>query len=92
MGQLWPNMASISVGALFFLRFLSPALLYPERFGFGPPSCCRIICSHALTEPPSPAARRGLVLISKLLQNVANGVEFGAKESCMCCRRELCRA
>jgi hypothetical protein len=33
--------------------------------------------------PPSQTARRGLILVSKLLQNLANGLEFGNKEPAM---------
>ena len=35
------------------------------------------------SETPSPAATRSLVMIAKCLQNLANLVEFGAKESYM---------
>ena len=35
------------------------------------------------TEPPPPAASRSLIMIAKCLQNLANLVEFGAKESYM---------
>lgn len=35
------------------------------------------------SEPPPPAASRSLVMIAKCLQNLANLVEFGAKESYM---------
>ena len=31
----------------------------------------------------SPGVRRGLVMISKVLQNLANGIEFGCKEAHM---------
>jgi hypothetical protein len=31
-------------------------------------------------DAPSPEARKGLVLISKLLQNLANGTEFTGKD------------
>lgn len=34
-------------------------------------------------ESISEKARRGLVLISKIVQNIGNGVEFGKKESYM---------
>ena len=34
-------------------------------------------------EPPAPAATRSLVMIAKCLQNLANLVEFGVKESYM---------
>ena len=34
-------------------------------------------------EPPPPAASRSLIMIAKCLQNLANLVEFGVKESYM---------
>ena len=33
--------------------------------------------------PTNPAFRRSLVLISKILQNLSNGLQFGKKESYM---------
>ena len=36
-----------------------------------------------ILEPPAPAATRSLVMIAKCLQNLANLVEFGVKESYM---------
>ena len=33
--------------------------------------------------PMSPAFRRALILVSKILQNLSNGVEFGKKEEYM---------
>ena len=38
---------------------------------------------NKISEPPPPAASRSLVMIAKCLQNLANLVEFGAKESYM---------
>ena len=38
---------------------------------------------NVIVEPPPPAASRSLVMIAKCLQNLANLVEFGAKESYM---------
>ena len=35
------------------------------------------------TEPPDEATQRKLVLLSKVLQNLANGLQFGAKEEYM---------
>ena len=56
----------------FFLRFLCPVIIAPDRFDLSSTS-------------PEPSARRGLVLISKLLQNLANGTEFDfSKEVFMC--------
>ena len=41
------------------------------------------ICFFPPSEPPPPAASRSLIMIAKCLQNLANLVEFGAKESYM---------
>jgi len=49
---------------------LCPGLLSPGTYGI-------------LDEIPSPEVGRPLVLVSKMLQNVSNGVEFGAKEAYM---------
>lgn len=41
-------------------------------------------CTHpTFTEPPNDTARRTLVLVAKVLQNLANGVMFGGKEEFM---------
>ncbi len=59
-----------AVGALVFLRFLCPAICHPDAYG--------------VLESPSPPDRmRGLVLLSKTIQNLANGVMFGLKEEFM---------
>jgi hypothetical protein len=36
-----------------------------------------------VSEPPTPKSRRSLILLSKVLQNLANNVEFGEKETFM---------
>eukprot|EP01104_Vermistella_antarctica_P014857 TRINITY_DN4749_c0_g2_i1.p1 TRINITY_DN4749_c0_g2~~TRINITY_DN4749_c0_g2_i1.p1 ORF type:complete len:924 (-),score=223.20 TRINITY_DN4749_c0_g2_i1:464-3235(-) len=67
-GGKFPEMRQLVVGGFLFLRFICPSLVTPERYGLWP-------------EAPGKNARRGLILVSKLLQNLANGVEFdGAKE------------
>ncbi|KAL6042352.1 hypothetical protein QOT17_024472 [Balamuthia mandrillaris] len=58
------------VGSLIFLRFLTPALILPHHYGL-------------LNEAPSPTIQRLLILISKVLQNLSNGVHFGEKEDYM---------
>eukprot|EP01104_Vermistella_antarctica_P011503 TRINITY_DN3214_c1_g1_i1.p1 TRINITY_DN3214_c1_g1~~TRINITY_DN3214_c1_g1_i1.p1 ORF type:complete len:841 (+),score=304.44 TRINITY_DN3214_c1_g1_i1:190-2523(+) len=58
----FPDCASTAIGGFFFLRFLCPAIVTPEGFG--------------VTEKVDPTARRGLVLVSKVLQKLSNGVEF----------------
>lgn len=51
---------------LMLVRNLFTALLNPRQFGL-------------VTETPSNAATRSLIMIAKCLQNLANLVEFGGK-------------
>ncbi|KAH3767749.1 gtpase-activator protein for Ras family gtpase [Pelomyxa schiedti] len=60
----------IAVGGFVFLRFFCPALVSPESNGL-------------LTDPPSPDARRNLVLISKTLQWLACQTTSDNKEEYM---------
>ncbi|KAL6045331.1 Ras GTPase activating protein ira2 [Balamuthia mandrillaris] len=72
----FPDSRYIVLGGFFFLRFISPAIVSPEAFGV----------LDALGKKPediTPDVRRGLVLVSKVIQNLANGVEFGEKEEHM---------
>ena len=65
-----------SVGGYIFLRLFCPALTSPVQFG--------------LTKTkPNDQATRMLILISKALQNLANGIEFGGKEKHMIQINEL---
>lgn len=67
----WPGERLVRtrvVSGFIFLRLLCPALLNPRQFGL-------------VSEQPSPAATRSLVMVAKCLQNLANLVEFGGKVS-----------
>ncbi len=67
------NATKLVVCSLFFLRFVCPAIVTPHSFG---------IFDHA----PSPDVQRGLILLGKVLQSTASGVEFdGTKEEYMTC-------
>jgi hypothetical protein len=57
------DVALKTVSSFFFLRFVSPAVLYPGTCGILEP-----------LQHPSTNAQRGLVLAGKILQNLANGV------------------
>jgi hypothetical protein len=57
----------ICVGALFFLRFLCPAIISPHLFGI----------THAA---PRSNAQRTLLLLTKVLQSIANGVTDTSKK------------
>eukprot|EP00004_Rigifila_ramosa_P022364 TRINITY_DN609_c2_g2_i1.p1 TRINITY_DN609_c2_g2~~TRINITY_DN609_c2_g2_i1.p1 ORF type:complete len:535 (+),score=134.29 TRINITY_DN609_c2_g2_i1:24-1607(+) len=67
----FPESKHIAVGGFIFLRFFNAAVSNPNQFG--------------LVQGPQPEMeqRRGLVLIAKIVQNLSNGVEFGAKEAYM---------
>eukprot|EP01087_Luapelamoeba_hula_P003797 TRINITY_DN1364_c1_g1_i6.p1 TRINITY_DN1364_c1_g1~~TRINITY_DN1364_c1_g1_i6.p1 ORF type:complete len:802 (-),score=89.12 TRINITY_DN1364_c1_g1_i6:88-2493(-) len=56
-----------ALGAFLFLRFFCPALLAPQYFGL-------------LEEAPLPTAQRQLILLAKVLQNLANDTLPGIKE------------
>ena len=58
------------IGGLFFLRFICPALTVPQEIG-------------VWGEELSPSAKRALLLITKTLMNLSNGVRFGKKEQYM---------
>ncbi|KAL6075862.1 Ras GTPase-activating protein 1 [Balamuthia mandrillaris] len=64
----FPESKDSVVAGFFFLRFLCPAIVSPVDSGI------------AKEESITVEVRRGLVLISKVVQNLANGVEFGNKE------------
>jgi neurofibromin 1 len=57
-----------AVGTVFFLRFINPAIVAPYEMG---------VVSHQISDPKT---RRGLTLMSKVLQNIANHVEFSKEQ------------
>nr|CAB3265445.1 ras GTPase-activating protein 1 [Phallusia mammillata] len=66
----WPNDPSVKVrvvSGFMFLRLICPAIINPKMF-------------NMVSETPSPTAARSLLLVAKSIQNLANLVEFGAKE------------
>ena len=58
----------VAIGGLLFLRLLNPAIVAPKNYGL-------------VDQTPSADASRCLLLVTKLLQNVANGVKFDKKPS-----------
>lgn len=66
----FPDAKYTAVGAFIFLRFFCPAIVAPEAEGL-------------LDAPPPKELRRGLLLIAKVIQNLANNVLFGTKEPYM---------
>ncbi|XP_051516786.1 ras GTPase-activating protein 1-like isoform X2 [Myxocyprinus asiaticus] len=71
--QKWPintTMRTRVVSGFVFLRLICPAILNPRMF-------------NIIADPPSTTAGRTLTLVAKSVQNLANLVEFGAKEPYM---------
>nr|XP_039272599.1 ras GTPase-activating protein 1-like [Styela clava] len=66
------NVRTRVVSGFVFLRLLCPAIITPKMF-------------NIISESPSPVAARNLLLVAKSIQNLANLIEFGAKESYMGC-------
>jgi len=63
----FPGAKYKAVGAFMFLRLLVPGITSPHMYGLMP-------------VPPNEQTQRNLVLLAKVLQNLANEVQFGAKE------------
>ncbi|XP_071038330.1 neurofibromin isoform X2 [Parasteatoda tepidariorum] len=67
-----------AVGTVIFLRFINPAVVSPFEMGI-------------VDKQPSVRTKRGLMLMSKILQNIANHVEF-MKEQHMLSFNDFLRA
>jgi len=74
--QRFPDFVFKGMGAFVFLRFYNTAITVPETYGL-------------LPSAPRPSVRKQLLLVSKVLQNLANGVQFGEKEPNMTCMNEF---
>ena len=70
LAEKFPNNTRNILGGFLFLRLFCPLVTAPERF-------------MVVDEPPTPEARRLLILITKVLQNLSNDIEFGNKEPYM---------
>eukprot|EP00743_Colponemidia_sp_Colp-15_P007776 GILK01008419.1.p1 GENE.GILK01008419.1~~GILK01008419.1.p1 ORF type:complete len:650 (-),score=76.95 GILK01008419.1:122-2020(-) len=66
----FPSYEHRVIGSFIILRFFNAAVVSPEQFGI-------------LKDPPTACVRRSLIIISKILQSISNGVEFGNKEPYM---------
>ena len=62
---------AIGIGSYVFLRMLCPVFMKPDKSGF--PTLCA----------PQPHHLRTFILVSKVIQNLANQVLFGKKEPFM---------
>ena len=70
VSKKFPGHEQTAVCGFIFLRFFCPAIVTPEMHGL-------------MQGSPPVHLRRGLVLITKTLQNLANKVTFGHKETYM---------
>eukprot|EP01103_Thecamoeba_quadrilineata_P011116 TRINITY_DN2585_c0_g2_i1.p1 TRINITY_DN2585_c0_g2~~TRINITY_DN2585_c0_g2_i1.p1 ORF type:complete len:562 (+),score=85.83 TRINITY_DN2585_c0_g2_i1:132-1817(+) len=69
----FPGLVDAIVGSLLFLRFICPAITCPQKYGIDEMNPEKLV-----------ECQRSLILVSKLLQNLVNGVEFdGTKEMYM---------
>jgi len=68
--ERFPENVNTTIGGFIFLRLFCPAVSSPEAYGI-------------VEEPPGADSRRLLILITKVLQNLSNDVEFGSKEPYM---------
>ncbi|PCH40763.1 hypothetical protein WOLCODRAFT_88808 [Wolfiporia cocos MD-104 SS10] len=64
VNEVWPEAKFAAVGAFMFLRFISPAIVAPETVDVEVPKDDMVI-------------RRGLMLVAKIIQNLANNIFFG---------------
>ena len=63
----FPDSRHSAVGSFIFLRFFCPAVVSPESIDLE-------------ISPDNRDIRRALVLITKVIQNLANNMVFGSKE------------
>lgn len=62
---IWPDSKFVSLGAFIFLRFISPVIVTPE------------LVDLVVPKRDSVTIRRGLMVIAKVIQNLANNIFFG---------------
>ncbi|KAG2156346.1 hypothetical protein DEU56DRAFT_231415 [Suillus clintonianus] len=74
--QVWPESKFAALGAFIFLRFISPAIVAPE------------IVDVTVPRDDGGVIRRGLMVIAKVMQNLANNIFF-AKEAHMLCLNDF---
>lgn len=68
VSKKFPEAKESAVSAFFFLRYICPALVSPDTEGL-------------LDKPPQPDVRRSLLLLAKVIQNMANGSNNPARLS-----------
>lgn len=70
MARKFPDSTTTSVGGFIFLRIICPAIVNPEIIDLDLPD-------------PLHGIQRSLVMITRILQGLANNVRFGPRDSVM---------
>ena len=93
VGSKFPGCGTKAVGGLFFLRFVCPCFVTPERWELVKRtvySCLLLLClllqavTLYVTEGGiTNAERRKIILVSKVFQMLSNQLLFGGKEADM---------
>ncbi|KAF8165773.1 hypothetical protein B0H34DRAFT_794124 [Crassisporium funariophilum] len=66
VAEVWPEAKYAAMGAFIFLRFISPAVVSPDTIDIEIPKGDNFL-----------VLRRGLMVIAKIIQNLANNIFFG---------------
>ncbi|KAF8207849.1 hypothetical protein K438DRAFT_2013261 [Mycena galopus ATCC 62051] len=72
VSRVWPEAKFSAMGAFIFLRFISPAIVAPETIDIELPK--------ELSKEEHMVIRRGLMVIAKIIQNLANNLFFGKEK------------
>ncbi|KAK7053933.1 hypothetical protein R3P38DRAFT_3343387 [Favolaschia claudopus] len=72
VSRVWPEAKFSAMGAFIFLRFISPAIVAPETIDIELPK--------DLSKEEHMVIRRGLMVIAKIIQNLANNLFFGKEK------------
>ncbi|KAJ7668141.1 hypothetical protein B0H17DRAFT_990194 [Mycena rosella] len=72
VSRVWPEAKFSAMGAFIFLRFISPAIVAPETIDIELPK--------DLSREEHMVIRRGLMVIAKIIQNLANNLFFGKEK------------
>ncbi|KAF7329572.1 Ras-GAP domain-containing protein [Mycena kentingensis (nom. inval.)] len=72
VASVWPDCKFSAMGAFIFLRFISPAIVAPETIDVEIP--------QDLSKEEQMSIRRGLMIIAKIIQNLANNLFFGKEK------------
>eukprot|EP00002_Diphylleia_rotans_P025925 TRINITY_DN5147_c0_g1_i1.p1 TRINITY_DN5147_c0_g1~~TRINITY_DN5147_c0_g1_i1.p1 ORF type:complete len:745 (-),score=128.17 TRINITY_DN5147_c0_g1_i1:180-2414(-) len=67
----FPEARRVSMAGYFFLRFMCPPFLNPKKY--------ELVDDVTFNDQ----VQRAFILVAKILQNMANGVQFGGKEAYM---------